>query len=66
MKLLEWLAPAMKFGPLLFGVGFVAPLVAQSLDAVSMTEVLGLTSLQLGLAVGVVAGAVATLRGVWV
>lgn len=58
-KIFEW-------GPLLFGIGFVAPLVAQSLDAAEIAAPFGLTTLQLGLAIGIVSGTVAKLRGRWV
>jgi hypothetical protein len=53
-------------GPLLFGIGFLAPLIAQGLDALNWTPPLGITSLVLGLAVGAALGLVATLRGRWV
>lgn len=53
-------------GPLLFGLGFLAPLIAQSLQALAVTTPLGLPPLAIGLAVGGVLGLVATLRGRWV
>ena len=39
-------------GPLLFGLGFLAPLIAQSLEAMSLTPPMGLSPLVLGLLVG--------------
>ena len=67
------MSTALSYIPLLgsgavigFGIGFVAPLIAQSLDAASMSAPLGLTSLQLGLAIGTSLGLVAKLRGSWV
>ncbi len=54
------------FGPLLFGLGFLAPLIAQSMEALALTPPLGLSPLALGLAVGGVLGLVANIRGRWV
>lgn len=59
------LRKAHAWGPVLFGIGFVAPLIAQSLDAARIPAPWGLTPLQLGLAVGLAAGSVAKLRGSW-
>lgn len=53
-------------GPLLFGLGFLAPLIAQSLEALSLTPPMGLSPLALGLAVGGVLGLIANIRGRWV
>jgi len=53
------------YGPLLFGIGFIAPLVAQSLDAASLAAPLGLSNIAFGLAVGVSLGTIARLRGTW-
>ena len=53
-------------GPLLFGLCFLAPLIAQSLEALQWTPPLGVPNLALGLAVGGALGLVATLRGRWV
>jgi hypothetical protein len=63
---IELLAKAKDWGPLLFGIGFVAPLIAQSLGAAGAPTLLGLSHLQLGLAIGIVSGAIATRRGSWV
>ena len=57
---------AFRWGPLLFGIGFVAPLIAQSMDATSMEAPAGLSSLQLGLLVGIVWGTIARFRGRWI
>lgn len=59
-------AKAFEWGPLWFGVAFIAPLVAQSLDAGGMSAPLGLSGIQFGLAIGVVMGTVAKLRGSWI
>jgi hypothetical protein len=65
MKAVALVRKAYTWGPLLFGVGFIAPVVSQSLDAASTTAPLGLSNLQLGFAVGFTMGTVAQLRGRW-
>jgi hypothetical protein len=60
---MEALKSLSEWGPVLFGIGFIAPLVAESMDAGSVSAPFGLTNLALGLIVGTVAGAVAKLRG---
>ena len=52
--------------PLLFGVGFIAPLIAQSMAMWSMAAPLGMSHLALGLVVGGSWGLVANIRGRWV
>ncbi len=54
------------YGPLFFGIGFIAPLIAQSLDAVSLSAPLGLPNIAFGLILGTAMGVVARLRGRWV
>ena len=51
--------------PLWFGIGFLAPLIAQSLVALGWPAPLGMTPLTFGLATGGLLGTVATLRGRW-
>jgi hypothetical protein len=58
-KLKDW-------GPVFFGVAFLAPLIAQSLEAGGASAPLGATPLQFGLVAGVALGLVAKLRGRWV
>ena len=53
------------FGPVLFGIGFIAPLIAQSLDAAELSAPLGLSNIAFGLVVGVSLGTIARLRGTW-
>jgi hypothetical protein len=55
-----------EWGPVFFGIGFIAPVIAQSLDAASASAPLGLSNIQFGLAVGFSMGAVAKWRGSWV
>ncbi len=52
------------FAPLVFGFGFIAPLVAQIISALGITG--GVSSLVIGLIVGGLWGLIAQLRGSWV
>ena len=54
------------FGPLLFGVGFIAPLVAQMVSRSGWVLPLGVSPLVAGLIIGCAWGAVAQVRGRWV
>jgi len=65
MNLVPLLEKAGEYGPVLFGLGFLAPLIAQSLDAARVETLLGLSTLQLGLLAGAALGSVAKLRGRW-
>jgi hypothetical protein len=51
--------------PLFFGIGFIAPLVAQSLVALGIPAPFGLGPVAFGLLVGVPWGLYATWRGRW-
>jgi hypothetical protein len=53
-------------GPLLFGLGFVAPLTAQIIQAAAWTPPFGLTPLMAGLMVGGTLGLIAQYRGRWI
>lgn len=53
-------------GPILFGVAFIAPLIAQSLEAASLPAPFGLEALHFGLGTGLALGVVAALRGRWI
>ncbi len=53
-------------GPLLFGLGFIAPLMAQLLEMAAVNSLFGLSSLAVGLLVGGALGLLATVRGRWV
>lgn len=54
------------YGAVLFGVGFIAPLIAQSMDAAELSAPLGLPSIAVGLMIGGSLGVIAKLRGRWV
>ena len=53
-------------GPLLFGFGFMAPLISQVIQAMSWTPPFGLTPLMTGLIVGGTLGLIAQIRGTWI
>jgi hypothetical protein len=52
--------------PFLFGIGFIAPLIAQSLAYWDMPAPWGLSRIGFGLLIGAPWGLYATLRGRWV
>ena len=54
------------FGPLLFGFGFMAPLISQTIQAMSWSPPFGLTPLVTGLIVGGALGLAAQIRGTWI
>lgn len=51
--------------PLLFGVGFIAPLIAQSMAVWGIDPPLGMSHIVFGLAIGGSWGLVANIRGRW-
>ena len=53
-------------GPLLFGLGFLAPLSVQLIQAIGWTPPLGLTPLIAGLIIGGTLGLLAQIRGTWI
>lgn len=57
-KLFHWM-------PFLFGIGFIAPLIAQGMAALDWAAPFGLSRLAFGLAVGALWGFSAVLRGRW-
>ncbi len=62
-KLIGWF-----FSPLLFGIAFVGPLIAQVLLRIEpeMANALPVPNLVLGLTLGLVLGLVAQFRGSWI
>ncbi|MEO0982800.1 MAG: hypothetical protein AAFX03_09140 [Pseudomonadota bacterium] len=54
-----------EFGPLLFGLGFLAPLTAQIIFRAGWTPPLGAEPLLVGLAVGGLWGLYAQIKGSW-
>jgi hypothetical protein len=63
---MEYITKLKDYGPVLFGIGFLAPLIAQSMDALSLEAPLGLSNILLGLMIGVALGFGARVRGRWV
>jgi hypothetical protein len=63
---MDYLKKLKDYGPVLFGIGFIAPLIAQSMDAASLSAPLGVSNIILGLVVGISMGIIAKLRGRWV
>jgi hypothetical protein len=59
------IAFAFSLGPVLFGIGFLAPLIAALLGAAGVTAPLGQSPLHIGLVTGVLLGLVARHRGTW-
>lgn len=57
-KIFQWM-------PLLFGIGFVAPLIAQTLALWGWLPPYGLSEVVVGLVIGGVWGLIATKRGRW-
>ena len=53
-------------GPLLFGLGFIAPVFAALVEAGGYTLPLGIAPLHAGLGLGLLIGAIATKRGSWI
>jgi hypothetical protein len=66
MTAIELLRKAYAVGPVLFGIGFVAPVLAQTMDALSVDAPLGMGRLRFALVVGILSGTVAKLRGRWI
>ena len=66
MNVMEILGKLNEYGPVFFGLGFLAPLISQSMQAAEIGAPFGLSTLQFGLATGATLGFIAKLRGgVW-
>jgi len=55
-----------EYGPLLFGIGFIAPVFAALVEASGYTLPYDIAPLYAGLGLGIVVGAIATKRGRWI
>jgi hypothetical protein len=51
--------------PFLFGIGFIAPLIAQGMAALGQDAPFGMSRIAFGLALGGSWGLVANIRGRW-
>lgn len=54
-----------SLGPILFGIGFLAPMIAALLGLAGIAAPLGLTPIQFGLGLGILLGLVARQRRTW-
>lgn len=54
-----------RFGPLWFGIGLLAPVLAALIVAAGATPPLGLSPIACGLIVGAALGLIATVRRTW-
>lgn len=61
-----FLKVVLKILPLIFGIGFLAPVIAQGLQAVDIGAPFGLGALTFGLIIGGAWGLFATLKGRWI
>jgi hypothetical protein len=64
--MVEALRKLIQYLPLLFGIGFIAPLTAQLMVSFGIEAPLGLTPLAVGLAFGGAWGLYAQMRGRWI
>ncbi|WP_018147647.1 hypothetical protein [Henriciella marina] len=55
-----------KFGPILFAFGFLAPLIAQIVQALEVTPPFGASPLMSGLIIAGTLGLAAQVRGRWI
>jgi len=63
MALLKALFP---WGPVFFGIGFLAPLIAAIMVALNIPAPMGLSEIYIGLAIGTTWGLVAKFGGRWI
>lgn len=54
-----------SLGPILFGIGFLAPVIAAAMMKMGLQAPAGLTPLQFGLVIGIGLGAIARQRRTW-
>ncbi len=56
----------LQYMPLIFGVGFLAPLIAQVIERAAWAQPFGASPLAAGLVIGGLWGAQAQFRGRWI
>jgi tetrahydromethanopterin S-methyltransferase subunit C len=56
----------LRFGPVLFGIGFLAPVIAASLDAFSVPTPIDIQPILVGLVIGIILGSLAMWRRTWI
>lgn len=63
--LLRLVGFAFGLGPIFFGIGFLAPLIAAILQHFGVPALLGLSFIQCGLIAGILLGLIARQRRTW-
>ncbi len=63
MNLLKMLYP---WGPVFFGIGFLAPLFAALMEATGITAPFSLSTIETGLIIGITWGLIAKFGGRWI
>lgn len=63
MQILKLLMP---WGPVFFGIGFLAPLIAQGMTALDLGAPFSLSEIEFGLLVGTGWGLIAKAGGRWI
>ena len=66
MSGIDFVRKLMGWGPVFFGVGFLAPLIAQTLAATETPLPGALSPIAAGLLIGAALGLIARMRGRWV
>jgi hypothetical protein len=56
----------LRFGPIMFGIGFLAPLIAALIDTLILAMPEGVPSIAIGLVIGVALGSLAMRRRSWI
>ncbi|WP_186402185.1 hypothetical protein [Sphingopyxis sp. P1IMeth2] len=54
-----------SLGPILFGIGFLAPVIASVMGAAGLDAPVGLSAIQFGLITGIILGVIARQRKTW-
>lgn len=62
---MRWVAWAFSFGPILFGIGLIAPAITSGLHIAGIDQPFGRNPMHVGLAIGIVLGVVARQRRTW-
>ena len=63
MHLLKFLFP---WGPVFFGIGFLAPVIAALMTAMNLPAPWGFSEIQIGLVIGIGWGLIAKFGGRWI